>query len=173
MRRLRAGRLRKPFCKLLWVLGWIHRVWGLLSTESAPSSTPLCGAQRGSQVFRKNTFPQHLRSGGHSAAHGRDAENRAAGAGRPSRGAGRGEGWPTWTTGLGGDRGSRSSWPISAARPSRPPPPGRLGLQAPLGAASCAPPWTGRTHPDRRSRVAAAAPADAASPAAVSGVSLE
>lgn len=112
--------------------------------EPNPKFRSLMQGSRGSQVFEKNTFPQHLRSDGHSEALRRGAGNRAGArrGGRQSPGAGREEGRPTWTTGSGGGRAR----PISAARGgpglSRP-----ARLQAGLRTAGCARPGRGAPTP--------------------------
>lgn len=89
--------------------------------EPNPKFHSLMQGSLGSQVFGKNTFPQHLRSGGHSEALGRGAGSRAGArrGGRQSPGAGREEGRPTWTTeGPANQRCPRWARPLPARAPT-------------------------------------------------------
>lgn len=114
--------------------------------EPNPKLLCLMQGSRGSRVFRTNTFPQHLRRGGHSAALGRGAgspRRRVGGGG--AAGPGREEGRPTWTTGPGGGRGSGGAG--QSARPAAGQP---LPARAPADPAqlrSLRAAGTGRTDP--------------------------
>lgn len=129
---LRSGRLRKPVCKLFWVLGWRHPAWGwFLIGSRTLNSTPFCRAHAALRYSERIPFPSTcLRSGGHSEALGRGSGSRAGArrGGRTSPGAGSEEGRPTWTTGRGGragaaggranQRGPRWARPLPARAPA-------------------------------------------------------